>query len=49
MEEISIGGFARRSRLSVKALRLYDELGVLVPARVAGAPTWTGDSMPSNP
>lgn len=34
MEEISIGGFARRSRLSVKALRLYDELGVLVPARV---------------
>jgi len=34
VEEISIGGFARRSRLSVKALRLYDELGVLVPARV---------------
>ena len=34
MEEISIGEFARRSRLSVKALRLYDELGVLVPARV---------------
>jgi DNA-binding transcriptional MerR regulator len=32
--EISIGEFARRSRLSVKALRLYDELGVLVPARV---------------
>ena len=34
MEEISIGEFARRSRLSVKALRLYDELGVLAPARV---------------
>ena len=34
MEEISIGEFARRSRLSLKALRLYDELGVLVPARV---------------
>lgn len=34
MKEISIGEFARRSRLSVKALRLYDELGVLVPARV---------------
>ena len=34
MEEVSIGEFARRSRLSAKALRLYDELGVLVPARV---------------
>ena len=34
MGEISIGEFARRSRLSLKALRLYDELGVLVPARV---------------
>ena len=34
MKEVSIGEFARRSRLSVKALRLYDELGVLVPARV---------------
>jgi DNA-binding transcriptional MerR regulator len=34
MEEISIGEFARRSRLSIKALRLYDELGVLTPARV---------------
>ena len=37
MEEISIGEFARRSRLSVKALRLYDELGVLLPARVDNA------------
>ena len=34
MAEISIGEFARRSRLSLKALRLYDELGVLVPSRV---------------
>ncbi len=34
VEEVSIGEFARRSRLSIKALRLYDELGVLVPARV---------------
>lgn len=34
VEEVSIGEFARRSRLSVKALRLYDELGVLAPARV---------------
>ena len=34
MEEVGIGEFARRSRLSIKALRLYDELGVLAPARV---------------
>lgn len=34
MNEMSIGEFARRSRLSPKALRLYDELGLLVPARV---------------
>ncbi len=34
MEEISIGEFARRSRLSPKALRLYDGLGLLSPARV---------------
>jgi DNA-binding transcriptional MerR regulator len=34
VEEITIGEFARRSRLSLKALRLYDERGVLVPARV---------------
>jgi DNA-binding transcriptional MerR regulator len=32
--EITIGEFARRSRLSPKALRLYDERGVLVPSRV---------------
>jgi DNA-binding transcriptional MerR regulator len=34
VEEISIGEFARRSRLSLKALRLYDERGVLMPSRV---------------
>ena len=34
MKEISIGEFARLSRLSLKALRLYDERGVLVPSRV---------------
>ena len=34
VEEISIGEFARRSRLSIKALRLYDRRHVLVPARV---------------
>jgi len=32
--EMSIGEFARRSRLSPKALRLYDDLGLLTPARV---------------
>lgn len=31
---MSIGEFAQRSRLSPKALRLYDELGLLPPARV---------------
>jgi DNA-binding transcriptional MerR regulator len=31
---MSIGEFARRSRLSPKALRLYNELGLLPPARV---------------
>ena len=34
MKEISIGEFARRSGLSLKALRLYDKRGVLVPSRV---------------
>ena len=34
VDELSIGEFARRSRLSPKALRLYDELGLLTPARV---------------
>jgi hypothetical protein len=31
---MSIGEFARRSGLSANALRLYDELGLLPPARV---------------
>jgi DNA-binding transcriptional MerR regulator len=31
---LSIGEFAERTRLSPKALRLYDESGLLVPARV---------------
>jgi DNA-binding transcriptional MerR regulator len=34
MESLGIGEFARLSRLSPKALRLYDELGLLPPARV---------------
>lgn len=34
MDQMSIGEFASRSRLSAKALRLYDELGLLAPARV---------------
>jgi len=33
VDQMSIGEFARRSRLS-KALRLYDALGLLPPARV---------------
>jgi protein phosphatase len=33
MELLTIGAFAKASRLSPKALRLYDELGLLVPAR----------------
>lgn len=31
---LSIGEFSRRSRLSMKALRLYDQRGLLVPAAV---------------
>jgi DNA-binding transcriptional MerR regulator len=31
---LTIGEFSRRTRLSPKALRLYDELGLLLPARV---------------
>ncbi|NGO79431.1 MerR family transcriptional regulator [Streptomyces sp. YC504] len=33
-EWLTIGAFASRSRLSAKALRLYDRLGLLAPARV---------------
>lgn len=38
-EELSIGSFSRVSGLTVKALRHYDEIGLLEPARVDG---WTG-------
>jgi DNA-binding transcriptional MerR regulator len=31
---LTIGAFARRARLSPRALRLYDRLGVLSPAAV---------------
>lgn len=31
---LSIGDFARATGLSAKALRLYDEMGLLVPAEV---------------
>ena len=34
MDQLSIGDFSRQTRLSPKALRLYDEMGLLVPARV---------------
>lgn len=34
MELLRIGEFAELSHLSLKALRLYDELGLLAPARV---------------
>src|SRR6202789_2096078 len=34
VNQMRIGEFARGSRLSAKALRLYDELGLLPPARV---------------
>lgn len=33
-DHLSIGEFSRRARLSLKALRLYDALGLLLPARV---------------
>jgi len=36
MELLTIGAFARAARLSPKALRLYDELGLLRPAAVDG-------------
>jgi DNA-binding transcriptional MerR regulator len=34
VDQMTIGEFSSRSRLSAKALRLYDELGLLPPARV---------------
>ena len=37
MDLMSIGEFARLSRLSAKALRLYDELGLAVPRDPRGS------------
>lgn len=34
MDQMTIGAFAERTRLSPKALRLYDRLGLLRPARI---------------
>lgn len=33
-EKMTIGVFARQSRLSLKALRLYDDMGLLTPSQV---------------
>ena len=33
-EQLSIGAFSRKTRLSMKALRLYARLGLLVPGRI---------------
>jgi DNA-binding transcriptional MerR regulator len=48
VEEMSIGEFARRSRLSPKALRVYDGLGLLSTARVdelSGYRYYEGDQL----
>jgi protein phosphatase len=48
MDPMSISEFARRSRLSPKALRLYDEMGLLPPARidvVTGCRCYGGDQI----
>jgi DNA-binding transcriptional MerR regulator len=48
LELMSIGEFAGLSRLSPKALRLYDELGLLEPARVddsSGYRFYSGDQL----
>jgi len=44
-EPMSSGEFARRTRLSMKALRLYDRLGLLRPAVVDAQP----DTVPITP
>ena len=43
---VSIGEFSRLSRLSPKALRLYDDLGLLVPDHVDAATSyrWYADT-----
>jgi DNA-binding transcriptional MerR regulator len=43
VEQMSIGEFARATRLSPKALRLYDELGLLLPARVDASSGYRDD------
>lgn len=48
MERMSIGDFAREARLTPKALRLYDEMGLLVPAEVdpvSGYRYYTADQL----
>ena len=42
MEPLGIGEFARRSCLSPKALRLYEEMGLLWPARRGVQPSELG-------
>jgi hypothetical protein len=37
MDLLTIGEFSRRTRLSVKAPRLYDRIGLLRPAEVVAA------------
>ena len=50
MTYMTIGEFAARARLSPKALRLYDRLGLLPPARVdddSGYRLYTEDQVES--
>jgi DNA-binding transcriptional MerR regulator len=50
MELMTIGAFAERTRLSAKALRLYDRLGLLAPARtdpVSGYRFYSEDQVPA--
>ena len=44
LELLTIGAFAARARLSAKALRLYDRLGLLAPAHVDEATGASGKS-----
>ncbi len=39
---MTTGEFSRRSQLSIKALRLYDQLGLLLPAAVDGRNGYRG-------
>jgi hypothetical protein len=47
MERLSIGDLARETGLTVRALRHYQDLGLLVPAGVARPPV-TGPTVPSS-